>query len=480
MSDSMNACSPGQPCDSNPAGLPASGDALAGALPAGAVPPVAQPVEQIEKGKATFDDIRPGKGTKEWSDVSYNICLGCEHGCLYCYAKSQACWTKPEMRIPGNWNKQKLNPKKKRLGAEVGAKGEVGKRGVVMFPTSHDITPRFLKRSLKTIKNLLKHNLVLIVSKPHLSVVQALCKELANRKKEVRFCFTIGSLNKSTCAFWEPGAPPPRERIAALKHAFDQGFQTSVSMEPMLEDREGISNLVAEVEPYVTHSIWIGKMQRIPTKYNAHVQGFKEAESKIRAQQTDENILELFEVFNNHSKVRWKDSIHKVLETKGKTPSYEVEQNNCAAAGSNYILRPTVYSKNRTYENNMTETTIPNPVEQVRNAVKTLQDQKAALEKQLADIDAQLQEIADTIGGAKSKGKPGRKPGSKPRGRAATPVSEEDTKKLLEAMNKIGGKMRSSDAYKKAGLSKNQGKKAMKALRAEKKVKVSGPWVSVA
>jgi hypothetical protein len=90
-----------------------------------------------------------------------------------------------------------------------------------MFPTSHDITPRFLRQSLPTITNLLRHNQVLIVSKPHLAVVRALCKELAGQKDKILFRFTIGSLKKSTCAFWEPGAPPPRERISALQHAFN-------------------------------------------------------------------------------------------------------------------------------------------------------------------------------------------------------------------------------------------------------------------
>ena len=93
----------------------------------------------MTKDKTTFEDERTGTGTKEWSNFSYNICKGCEHGCLYCYAKAQACRFDKPMRIPGQWNRQKLNPTRRALGAEVGAKG------VVMFPTSHDITPRFLR-----------------------------------------------------------------------------------------------------------------------------------------------------------------------------------------------------------------------------------------------------------------------------------------------------------------------------------------------
>ncbi len=43
----------------------------------------------------------------------------------------------------------------------------------------------------------------------------------------------------------------------------------------------------------MTDRIWIGRMQRIPQKFNGHVPGFREAVAKIKSQQTDENILRL-------------------------------------------------------------------------------------------------------------------------------------------------------------------------------------------
>jgi valyl-tRNA synthetase len=85
----------------------------------------------------------------------------------------------------------------------------------------------------------------------------------------------------------------------------------------MLEGREEICKLVAEVEPFVTDTVWVGKMQRIPRKQNAHVKGFAEAVTKIKAQQTDSEILELVKALKGHSKVRWKDSIKAVLKKSG-------------------------------------------------------------------------------------------------------------------------------------------------------------------
>jgi DNA repair photolyase len=258
--------------------------------------------------KSRFTNDRDGKGTKEWSDKSYNICRGCEHACLYCYAKAQRCRFDPVLRKPGEWDKQGLNKNYKTLGSELGAVG------VVMFPTSHDITPNFVGESLQTIRNLLVNNDVLVVTKPHLAVVKELCKGLADYKTKLLFRFTIGSLKPAQCAFWEPGAPSPLERIKALQHAFAKGFQTSVSIEPMLDDRAGIVELVSVVEPFVTDTIWVGKMQRVPQKYNAHILNFATELAKVKARQTDGEILELVRALTDRSKVRWKDSIKAVIE----------------------------------------------------------------------------------------------------------------------------------------------------------------------
>ena len=85
--------------------------------------------KHMTNDKTTFDDKRTGKGTKERSDFSYNICKGCEHGCLYCYARSHASRFDEQIRIPDKWRQQKLNPTRRALGAEVGAKDNMGSPG---------------------------------------------------------------------------------------------------------------------------------------------------------------------------------------------------------------------------------------------------------------------------------------------------------------------------------------------------------------
>jgi len=249
-----------------------------------------------------------GNGTREWSDFSYNICIGCSHGCLYCYAKSFRARFDEDVWIPGNWERQQLRPRAK-LGADL--KGQ----GVVMFPTTHDLTPEFLPEATMTIRNLLNGgNQVLIVSKPHLSVVRHLCQEFGSQRSRILFRFTIGALDDDLLSFWEPGAPTAMERLAALRHAFAAGFATSVSVEPMVDAVGATVVLVNTVSPLVSDTIWIGKMQRVPIKLNAHVPGFTEARETIRLQQTDSEILRLVQMLQCHTKVRWKDSIKAVME----------------------------------------------------------------------------------------------------------------------------------------------------------------------
>lgn len=259
-----------------------------------------------------FKITRLGNGAREWSDASCNICLGCSHDCLYCFAKAMRSRFNKEMRIPGNWSRQQLK-EKTQLAADMQQKG------VVMFPSTHDITPEFLPEAVTTIGNLLEgNNQVLIVSKPHLSVIRRLCEEFGGQKSRILFRFTIGSTDVALSAFWEPGAPAPAERLRALRYAYDAGFATSVSMEPILGSVVAVVELVNTVSPFVTDTIWIGKMQRVPIKLNSHIAGFTEARELVRVQQADEEILRLVRLLKGHAKVEWKDSIKKVIEKHGK------------------------------------------------------------------------------------------------------------------------------------------------------------------
>jgi hypothetical protein len=185
--------------------------------------------------------------------------------------------------------------------------------GTVMFPTTHDITPEVLSPCLSVLVRLLEAgNSVLVVSKPHVECIETVCKTCDAYKDALQFRFTIGADDDEILAYWEPGAPKYHERIQALRLAFEQGFRTSVSVEPML-DGGNIVRHVTNLSPYVSDSIWIGKLNNIHSRVPAKTDADRAAIQRIVSSQTDERICDIYDSLRNHPLVRWKESIKKVV-----------------------------------------------------------------------------------------------------------------------------------------------------------------------
>ena len=244
-------------------------------------------------------------GTKEWSVESVNILLGCAHQCRYCYARANALRRKqiPNVQV---WGRSYLTLREKEVAKR---RKDVG--GTVMFPSTHDILPEFLEPSLTVIGNILEAgNRILIVSKPHLECIEAICREFEQYRDRILFRFTIGAMDSSILEYWEPGAPAFEERLASLKHAYRQRFATSVSCEPML-DSENVVALFCALAPYVTDSIWIGKMNGID--YRVEPGTDPRAIRRIKDGQTDGRVREIYAALKHEQKVKWKESFKKVL-----------------------------------------------------------------------------------------------------------------------------------------------------------------------
>lgn len=244
-------------------------------------------------------------GTREWAESNYNIGVGCAHNCRYCYARTNALKFKL-VDSDESWTNEKLRDK---------MPPTTKRKGIVMFPTTHDITPFYLESALKALKALLSNgNKVLIVTKPHKVCVDAMLKELEPWKKNVLFRFTIGTPDNTRAAFWEPNAPPIIERFYCLRTAYKAGFATSVSMEPMLGTVEETLEMFNTMAPFVTDTIWIGKMNRIETRVKKASTKVAIACEEIAKMQSDENIMWLVNKLKGNPKVSWKDSIKEVIE----------------------------------------------------------------------------------------------------------------------------------------------------------------------
>jgi DNA repair photolyase len=262
--------------------------------------------EQKVPSKDGKKQTKTVSGTREWSTLSINFINGCSHDCKYCYAKAMAVqynrktrddWKHEEVRF------DKLFPTKKPKGK------------YTMFPSSHDISPENHKHALTVLDVLLnKGHRVMIVTKPHVEVVEAICNQFGDYKERILFRFTIGSLDSEVLKFWEPNAPSFEERLASLKHAHSMGFMTSVSCEPALDTNT--IELAETVMPYVTDAVWLGKANRLKSiiKLNrGEDQVTQKAAEELIKSQSNGWALGLYQHFKDNPQIKWKDSMKKVL-----------------------------------------------------------------------------------------------------------------------------------------------------------------------
>ena len=253
-----------------------------------------------------------GTGTRQWSNKSINFQTGCEHNCLVCYAKDMS--IKYKQTTKNNWGSPSIRIK------DVKKKISKWNESMVMFPSSHDITPNNIKYAMIVLRKILEaDNEVLIVSKPHYKCIKQICDEFADYKDKILFRFTIGSYSNKVLKFWEPGAPSLNKRMKSLKCAFNSGFETSVSIEPMMDNK--VDKVIDAVKPYVTETIWLGKVNQMWSRLKRNTDMNDELEKKakqLEQWQSDDHILALYNKYKNDPVIMWKDSIQKVVVASKK------------------------------------------------------------------------------------------------------------------------------------------------------------------
>ena len=244
-------------------------------------------------------------GTREWAVAEINCNVGCPHDCRYCYARVAAL-NKGLIDSVSDWTRPRT------INSEVESSRPLYD-GQVMFPTAHDIVAENLEEALQVLSRLLEAgNQVLVVSKPSRFCIEQICDRFSEQRKQILFRFTITSRNSDILGFWEPGAPAYQERLESLQLAFKRGFQTSISIEPML-DLEDVRGMIGEIEPYVNHSIWVGKLNRIEERVRIDSPAAAAEVERIRNEQQDRNITDLYEALKQRPLIRWKESIKLVV-----------------------------------------------------------------------------------------------------------------------------------------------------------------------
>lgn len=249
-----------------------------------------------------FDADRKGTGTAEWAEVTENICRGCANNCLYCYAAHNA--NRFNQRSRAEWEREEFTKR-------AAMTSYPAREGVVMFPSSHDITPYNVEHYCKVAELILKKgNKLLIVSKPRRDCINRVMDALEKWKEQIMFRFTIGAIDDRLIRFWEPGAPDSLERLDSLSDAEYRGFARSVSIEPMLAGVTETLRVVENVRGCTPSSIWIGKMNKIRTRVG---KDFAAEVAEVERLQSDHEIMELYRLLNGAPDIFWKDSIKEVV-----------------------------------------------------------------------------------------------------------------------------------------------------------------------
>jgi len=257
-----------------------------------------QPVIE-EKTKAKF-------GTREISDISANIQVGCSNDCKYCYAAHRAV-TGGFVKTRDAWGKDLLKSSQPMFNKKYD--------GVVMYPTTHDITRRFLNSHCQAISEILEAgNELLICSKARLECMQRIAKVCADHKDKVTFMVTITTLDEAQSVFWEPNAPLPCERLAALEFLHVEGFKTSVIIEPLLQGPCSAQSVYQAVSPYVSEAIWIGTMNMVDERVDTSNPDNARAAEAIKRYHSVDNLRFLYESMKDLPKVKFKSSITRIFE----------------------------------------------------------------------------------------------------------------------------------------------------------------------
>jgi len=241
-------------------------------------------------------------GTKEWAENSLNLYTGnCANGCIYCYANAN------------NYRFKKSSEFK--IKAAMLGHNFKKREGVTMYPSAHDIRPENLTMHVEFLKRfLMPGNKVLIVTKAFPECISRLCKELKPYREQVEFRFTIGSSNSAILHFYEPNASSFLQRAESVVIAYDAAFETSLSIEPMLDESPEL--IINNLRPFISGEIWLGKMNHAIARVasNNHKDKLQLVKKLIIWQHSDTNIMGIVNNLSSNPQVRWKDSIADVIE----------------------------------------------------------------------------------------------------------------------------------------------------------------------
>ena len=170
-------------------------------------------------------------------DYALNPYVGCQHACVYCYAKFMKRFT-GHKEPWGKFVDVKINAPEL-LEREV-KKKKVGRVWISGVCDPYQPLEKKYMITRRCLELLVDNGWPFTIQTKSPLVLRDL--EIIKRSKDAEVCFTITTADEKIRKIFEPGAPPSSKRIEALEKLHSEGIRTLAMIAPILPCAEGLIN----------------------------------------------------------------------------------------------------------------------------------------------------------------------------------------------------------------------------------------------
>ena len=170
-------------------------------------------------------------------DYALNPYVGCEHACLYCYAKFMKRFT-GHREGWGQFVDAKINAPEL-LNKEI-KKKRAGRVWISGVCDPYQPVEEKYGLTRMCLKVLIENDWPVTIQTKSPLVLRDL--ELLKISREVEVGFTVTTADEGVREIFEPKAPPIKERILALARMHSEGITTFAMIAPLLEGVEGLAS----------------------------------------------------------------------------------------------------------------------------------------------------------------------------------------------------------------------------------------------
>ena len=175
------------------------------------------------------------------SDYAVNAYVGCQHACVYCYAKFMKRFT-GHQEAWGAFVDVKVNAAE--LLAKEIAKKKRGRVWISGVCDAYQPLERKYQLTRKCLEVLVRNEWPVRVQTKSPLVLRDL--DILKQGRDVEVGFTITTADERMRKIFEPGAPPVMKRIEALMVLHRAGIRTFVMIAPLLPGADGLPELLKD------------------------------------------------------------------------------------------------------------------------------------------------------------------------------------------------------------------------------------------